>query len=61
MQDKSAAGSGFTLRVAASFNPAVNATVRGNSPSAFVCLFFAAHVALPPALEVASPRLSYGY
>ena len=28
MQDKSAAGGGFTLRVAASFNLAVNRTLR---------------------------------
>ena len=29
MQDKSAAGGGFTLRVAASFNISVNADLRG--------------------------------
>ena len=44
MQDKSAAGSGFTLRVAASFNPAVNATVRGNSRRALQYLL--------PALDI---------
>lgn len=30
MQDKSAAGGGFTLRVAASFNSYVNRTLRNN-------------------------------
>jgi hypothetical protein len=39
-------------------NTTVNATVRGNNRRAFVCLFFAAHVALPPALGCFHPLLT---